>query len=317
MGRTKASSGNSSHAGHTSSPNNSDISATNSTAAAEIKVKEILKELYHLINQVQEERARGEHNLTNISKTHERMQQEQRITPYYKNKLKGLYNTAMQDAAAEAELVRQALDKISEIKSIQENRRLGKLDTDRPKPIIRRGVLMTMLQQNAVSLPLWVSKPGEKPPPLCGAVPADANYVGKPGDKVAARVKGQDGEEENWILAEIFSYSSTSCKYEVDDIDAEESNERHSLSRRRIVPLPIWKANPETDPDALFPKETLVLALYPQTTCFYRALIHEPPKRPQDDYMVLFEDTSYPDGYSPPLGVAQRYVIACKEEKRK
>ena len=39
--------------------------------------------------------------------------------------------------------------------------------------------------------------------------------------------------------------------------------------------------------------------------------------QPQDDYMVLFEDTSYPDGYSPPLGVAQRYVIACKEEKRK
>jgi len=23
----------------------------------------------------------------------------------------------------------------------------------------------------------------------------------------------------------------------------------------------------------------LVLALYPQTTCFYRAVIHEPPKR--------------------------------------
>lgn len=36
-----------------------------------------------------------------------------------------------------------------------------------------------------------------------------------------------------------------------------------------------------------------------------------------DDYSVLFEDTSYPDGYSPPLNVAQRYVIACKEEKKK
>ena len=29
---------------------------------------------------------------------------------------------------------------------------------------------------------------------------------------------------------------------------------RHSLSKRRIVPLPIWKANPETDPGALFTK---------------------------------------------------------------
>ena len=33
---------------------------------------------------------------------------------------------------------------------------------DRPKPIMRRGVLMSMLQQNAVTLPLWVSKPGER-----------------------------------------------------------------------------------------------------------------------------------------------------------
>ena len=71
----------------------------------------------------------------------------------------------------------------------------------------------------------WKTSLFFRPPPLCGAVPADANYVGKHGDKVAARVKGQDGEEENWILAEIFSYNSASCKYEVDDIDAEESNE--------------------------------------------------------------------------------------------
>lgn len=36
-----------------------------------------------------------------------------------------------------------------------------------------------------------------------------------------------------------------------------------------------------------------------------------------EDYLVLFEDTSYPDGYSPPLNVAQRYVIMCKEDKKK
>ena len=31
----------------------------------------------------QDERSRGEHNLTNISKTHERMQQEQRSKKFY------------------------------------------------------------------------------------------------------------------------------------------------------------------------------------------------------------------------------------------
>lgn len=315
MGRTKGSSAASKNMppeGQSPAPSEAS-SSTGSTVSAEARIKDNLKELFNLIQQVQEERSRGEHNLTNIAKTHERMQQEQKITPYYKSKLKGLYTTAMQDAEGEAELLRKALDKITEIKSIRENRRF---ESDRPKPIMRRGVLMSLLQQNAVTLPLWVSKPGERPPPLCGAVPADNNYIAKPGDKVAARVKSIDGEE-NWILAEVSLFNSSTNKYEVDDIDAEEGKERHTLSKRKIVPLPIWKASPETDPEALFPRNTLVLALYPQTTCFYRALIHEPPRKPQDDYSVLFEDTSYPDGYSPPLMVAQRYVIVCKEDKKK
>ncbi|XP_064620378.1 SAGA-associated factor 29-like isoform X2 [Lineus longissimus] len=290
----------------------SSMSTSSSGSSADVKIREMLKELYTLIHEVQEERDRGEHAIQNIQKTHERMQQEQKISAYYKTKLKGLYNTAMQDAEAEAEALKKALEKVVEIKAFRHDRSIS----DRPKQIMRRGVLMTMLQQNASTLPLWIGKPGEKPPPLCGAVPADNNYVAKAGDKVAARVRGSDGEE-NWILAEVVSYSSSTGKYDVDDIDAEEGKERHSLSKRRIVPLPIWKSNPETDPEALFPKDTLVLALYPQTTCFYRALIHEAPKRPQDDYSVLFEDTSYPAGYSPPLTVAQRYVILCKEDKKK
>lgn len=62
-------------------------------------------------------------------------------------------------------------------------------------------------------------------------------------------------------------------------VDLSPPSRRHTLSRRRIIPLPQWKANLETDPEALFQKEQLVLALYPQTTCFYRALIHTPPQR--------------------------------------
>jgi len=111
-------------------------------------------------------------------------------------------------------------------------------------------------------------------------------------------------------------YNTNSSKYEVDDID-EEQKERHMLSRRRVVALPLMRANPETDSDALFHKGTLVMALYPQTTCFYKAIIHESPNGPQDEYQVLFEDSSYAEGYSPPLSVAQRYVIQCKESRKK
>ena len=61
-------------------------------------------------------------------------------------------------------------------------------------------------------------------PPLCGAIPADSSHVGRPGDKVAAKVRGQD-DEENWILAEVVSYNAGGGKYEVDDIDSEQGKE--------------------------------------------------------------------------------------------
>jgi SAGA-associated factor 29 len=33
-------------------------------------------------------------------------------------------------------------------------------------------------------------------------------------------------------------------------------------------------------------------------------------------FQVLFEDPSYADGYSPPLNVAQRYIIQVTEKKK-
>jgi SAGA-associated factor 29 len=279
-----------------------------------VSIQEKLKELYQLIHQYQDEQNRSDHNLSNIAKTHERILHEQKISPYFKTKLRGLYNTAKQDAESEEELLRKALEKIAEVRAIRNERRLQAKNSDRPKETIRRGALMKMLQQNALTLPLWIGKVDEKPPPLCGATPAESTYIAKVGDMVAALVKGQDGDE-NWILAEVVTYNPNTNKYEVDDID-EEQKERHLLSRRRVVPLPLMRANPETDVDALFSTDTLVLALYPQTTCFYRALVHEPPKGPQDEYQVLFEDSAYADGYSPPLSVAQRYVITCKDKKK-
>merc|ERR1711911_368208 len=107
---------------------------------------------------------------------------------------------------------------------------------------------MKMLLTTAQTLPLWISKSGQPPPPLCGAIPAESSHV--------------------------------------------------------------------TDPEALFSKDATVMALYPQTTCFYKAIINQQPKSAQDEYQVLFEDSSYAEGFSPPLMVAQRYVIAIKEKKK-
>ena len=38
---------------------------------------------------------------------------------------------------------------------------------------------MKMLQASAQTLPLWIGKPGTKAPPLCGAIPAEPNYIAK------------------------------------------------------------------------------------------------------------------------------------------
>nr|CAG4636362.1 EOG090X0A1W [Eubosmina coregoni]SVE69942.1 EOG090X0A1W [Eubosmina coregoni] len=279
------------------------------------QVQERLKGLYKDCKQIQEEKIRNEPNLSAVIKAHDKLQLEDKISPYQKSKLKGLYSAVVADCQREEDLIREALSKIYEIREIRHERRIRAKQAG-SKETIRRGALMKMLLVTAQTLPLWISRQGQQPPPLCGAIPADSTYVAKLGDIVAALVKSTEGDE-NWILAEVVHYLTSSGRYEVDDID-EEQKERHTLSKRRVIPLPLMRANPETDPAALFPKGATVMALYPQTTCFYKAVINQLPQTAQEEYQVLFEDSSYSEGFSPPLMVAQRYVItiAIKEKKK-
>ncbi|CAG0878617.1 unnamed protein product [Darwinula stevensoni] len=261
------------------------------------------KAVIQAVKQVQAERNRSEHVLTNINRTHERIKQDGKLTPYYKTKLRSLYSSALAEASNEVEALQRALDKIYEIRTIRAERCLASR--------LRRGALMMLLQNVAVTLPLYVGKKDEEPPPLCGAIPAESSYIAKPGEMVAALVKGEEGDD-NWILAEVVGWNAALVKYEVDDID-EEQKERHVLSRRRVIPLPQMRADPVTCPEALHPTGSTVLAIYPQTTCFYKAIVKKSPSVATEDYEVLFEDPQYDDGYSPPLQVAQRYIISNNE----
>jgi hypothetical protein len=72
--------------GNSGRDNSSNLSS-NYAANTDLKLKEALKELHSLTHQVQEERSRGEHNLSNISKTHEKIQQE--IKSMFENSLTG------------------------------------------------------------------------------------------------------------------------------------------------------------------------------------------------------------------------------------
>lgn len=177
------------------------------------------------------------------------------------NRLNILVKGALQEAEAEEKIIKDALFKIYEVRAIINERRIKIKKTN--TETFRRGALMKSLQTSALTLPLWIGKPGEKPPALCGAVPPDSNYVANVGDLVAALQKVEGGE--NWILAEVVEYNATTKLYNLEDIDEEQKEKgRFSLNKRRVIPLPLYRANPGTDPEFLYPTNCVGMNL---STC--------------------------------------------------
>jgi len=275
-------------------------------------IQTILKDLMKNMKKVESARKTAEASLEQINSHHVEIKAEGQLSVASQSKLQKSYQQSISDADREEEELRRTLDKIYQVRTLRNEMRLAARQQGN-KENIRRAAHMKMLAISAQTIPLWVGEEGDEPPPLCGAVPADPNYVAKIGDMVAALVKGP--EDENWILAEVVTYNQNTGKYDVDDID-EEQKDRHTLSKRKIIPLPVWRSNPELNQEALYEKGSTVMAIYPQTTCFYKGVIKEQPQAPSDDYEVLFEDPSYADGYSPPLAVAQRYIIQVHEKKK-
>eukprot|EP00042_Codosiga_hollandica_P026557 m.126317 g.126317 ORF g.126317 m.126317 type:complete len:245 (-) comp52233_c0_seq3:124-858(-) len=109
--------------------------------------------------------------------------------------------------------------------------------------------------------------------PLCGCVPMRDAHQFESGELVAAHVVKHP--DDKWILAVVVA--SEKDKVTVEDV-LEEDNQRevHSLVKRNIVALPRWRPPPGV-PGTFFPGEMQVLGVYPQTTCFYRAAVFQPP----------------------------------------
>lgn len=283
------------------------------------QINEQLTELYELLKKVEEEDTQNKQNVCSVNKLKDK-QGELSSKSNQKQKIKSIYKNAVQSHEAESKALREALDVVVDIRqSLRQYQKklIATVNSSQPSGGVRRGALMKILQQSASALPLFIpERSDEQAPPLCGCIPADQSYVAQAGDMVAAFVPSPDGDGSKvWVLGEVLQYTLGSGKYEIDDID-EEQKERHSIGRRRVIPLPTMRANPSTNPEALFAKDTDVLALYPQTTCFYRAIIDKAPESPSQDYMVSFEDATYTEGFSPPLTVPQRYVIASREPKK-
>lgn len=290
----------------------------------DLKFNERWSEINDLLKKVSQDADQRETALNNVMKSKEKLNTDlTNLKSSQKNKLKNdnikLCKSAITSLDAETKTLRELLDVIADINDtlyLYQKKFFSTSNVNQLSGGVRRGTLMKILQQTASNLPLFIpNKLHEPAPPLCGCIPADQAYVAKNGDQVAAFVPSPDGDGSKvWVLGEVLQYSGAG-KYEIDDID-EENKERHTIGRRRVIPLPKMRANPATNPEALFQKDVSVLALYPQTTCFYKALVNQPPTESKEPYLIMFEDATYSEGYSPPMAVPQRYVIASRDTRK-
>ncbi|KAJ1929082.1 hypothetical protein IWQ60_001483 [Tieghemiomyces parasiticus] len=121
------------------------------------------------------------------------------------------------------------------------------------------------------------------------------NLVSAPvmvGTVVAAKTSKPKDKTEEWILAAVTQFHADKNRYEVEDVVKDESGvkPKYTLSGRNLIPLPHpvplspngttvsstltaqrQRALPKTSRQ--FQPKQSVLALYPNTTCFYRATI--------------------------------------------
>ena len=137
-----------------------------------------------------------------------------------------------------------------------------------------------------------------------------------------------------WFLGEIVDYDSKTKKYKVQDVDdnglvlkrknqnnKNQNNKKRNnktqnsnncfwvLSKYQVSPLPRYKPDLGVNPKFEFQNDDNVMALYPNTTCFYKAVVYDIPKSSTDPYLITFEDFSFESGITPPIPVPQQFVL--------
>mmetsp|Transcript_29991 Transcript_29991/g.50357 ORF Transcript_29991/g.50357 Transcript_29991/m.50357 type:complete len:379 (+) Transcript_29991:168-1304(+) len=138
-----------------------------------------------------------------------------------------------------------------------------------------------------------------------------------PGDQVAALI-GSKTTQAQWILAKIVRHLPDKDKYEIEDDDPGDDPENpqskhHTIPSKYIVPLP---STNDSLPFPEFPKDSKVLAMFPDSTCFYKATVVAPPSRRQKqrtgaplEYTILFEDDEEEAGAIIKRKVSYRFVV--------
>ena len=123
------------------------------------------------------------------------------------------------------------------------------------------------------------------------------------GEQIAAKVLST-GENGSWILGNILDYDAGEGTYEVQDED----------DVNRVLVLSTLDVKRLEDSASHLRRGDSVLAVFPETTSFYRAVVAKNPRPPQHgnsgwDLVVRFEDDEDDTGKAPPRRVPGRFVL--------
>lgn len=119
-----------------------------------------------------------------------------------------------------------------------------------------------------------------------------------PGEQVAAKANRAD-EDGAWILANVLEFDARNMIYVVQDED----------DANRVISLHVHEVKRLEDTSSHLRRGDQVLAVFPETTSFYRAVVAKNPKAPAHvnaiwDVVVKFDDDEDETGKNP----ARRFV---------
>jgi SAGA-associated factor 29 len=131
-------------------------------------------------------------------------------------------------------------------------------------------------------------------------------WAARPGEQVAAKITRND-ENGSWILASVQRYYPDTESYDVRDED----------DTTRLIRLP-WTnvMRLSTGSEGCFQRGTECMAIFPETTSFYKAKISKAPVWTLDhgdpivkEIIVKFEDDEDANGYTPHRRVPSRFIV--------
>mmetsp|Transcript_17179 Transcript_17179/g.38150 ORF Transcript_17179/g.38150 Transcript_17179/m.38150 type:complete len:180 (+) Transcript_17179:316-855(+) len=135
---------------------------------------------------------------------------------------------------------------------------------------------------------------------IAGAREQMAKEPAAEGEQVAAKVL-KSNEDGSWILGNVLQYDPNTQTYVVQDED----------DMNRVVTLSYDDVRRLDDSSASLRRGDLVLAVFPETTSFYRAVVVKTPKAGSgiNEVVVKFEDDEDEAGRNPARRVPARFLM--------